>query len=124
MHHPCGSCVTGFRVVVAHPHLELIDEEGRERGDFLAHSWQCTTLSVTWPRSCALCCCKINVLGHVQHATRVRRARRNTCQSQDQCLLLGVKQTLILVQEKLKLRNGTPQSSSSSVRSSAAFLTS
>src|SRR6516165_2277888 len=53
MHHPCGSCVTGFRVVVAHPHLELIDEEGRERGDFLAHSWQCTTLSVAWPRSCA-----------------------------------------------------------------------
>ena len=45
--------MTGFRVVVAHPHLELIDEEGRERGDFLAHSWQCTTLSVAWPRSCA-----------------------------------------------------------------------
>jgi hypothetical protein len=31
-----------IHVVVACPHLEVIDDEGREGGDLLAHSWQCT----------------------------------------------------------------------------------
>ena len=51
-------------------------------------------------------------------------AQKRTYQSLSAMSAFRAKWVLILVQKKLKLRNGTPQSSSSSVRSSAAFLTS
>ena len=41
--HACQAC-PDF-VVVAHPQLEVSGDEGREGGDILALSWQCTSLS-------------------------------------------------------------------------------
>ena len=65
--HPGLQACLGF-VVVAHPHLELIDEEGREGGDFLARSWQCTTLPVPQPRSL------VRRVGHVRKSLGPRSA--------------------------------------------------